>query len=154
MAETTRDRDVRALMRAAGLRVTSQRLAVLDELSAHPHSTAETVATRVRATLGSVSKQAVYDVLWALTAAGLVRRIEPAGSPAVFETHLGDNHHHLVCRSCRVIVDADCATGDAPCLTPTDAHGFVVGEAEVIFWGLCPSCRGTEHPSRNLGEQA
>jgi Fe2+ or Zn2+ uptake regulation protein len=141
MAEVTRDRDVRALMRAAGLRVTNQRLAVLDELAAHPHSTADAVAARVRASLGSVSKQAVYDVLGALISAGLVRRIEPAGSPAVFEPHLGDNHHHLVCRSCGMIVDAHCAPGVAPCLTPADDHGFVLDEAEVVFWGLCPSCR-------------
>ncbi|MGC5020678.1 Fur family transcriptional regulator [Micromonospora sp. DT47] len=143
MAEAMQHRDPRALLRSAGLRVTSQRVAVLEELAAHPHSTADAVAARVRAALGSVSKQAVYDVLWALDAAGLVRRIEPAGSPAVFETRAGDNHHHLVCRSCGVIADIDCAVQAAPCLSPPDHLGFVVDEAEIIFWGLCPTCRIT-----------
>jgi Fur family ferric uptake transcriptional regulator len=140
MTEATQQRDARALLRAAGLRVTTQRITVLDVVAAYPHSTADALAVRVRAALGSVSKQAIYDVLGALNEAGLVRRIEPAGSPAVFESRASDNHHHLVCRSCGVIADVDCAVGAAPCLTPSDRHGFVVDEAEIIFWGLCPAC--------------
>ncbi|MEV1289457.1 Fur family transcriptional regulator [Micromonospora sp. NPDC049679] len=141
MTGVTQQRDARALLRAAGMRVTTQRITVLDQVAAHPHSTADALTARVRAALGSVSKQAIYDVLSALTGAGLVRRIEPAGSPAVFESRAGDNHHHLVCRSCGVIVDVDCAVGAAPCLTPADGHGFVVDEAEIVFWGVCPACR-------------
>lgn len=128
-------------LREAGLRVTAPRVGVLVALEALPHPDADTVAQHVRASLGAVSTQAVYDVLHALTDAGLVRRIEPAGSSARFETRVGDNHHHLVCRGCGVVVDVDC-TGDAvPCLVPQPAHGFVVDEAEVTFWGLCPSCQ-------------
>ncbi|BCJ70028.1 fur family transcriptional regulator FurA3 [Polymorphospora rubra] len=142
MTDPGRHMDARAMVRGAGLRVTNQRIQVLEDLAAHPHSTADAVHARVGAQLGSISKQAVYDVLWALGEAGLVRRIEPAGSPAIFETRTRDNHHHLVCRSCGVIADVDCATGEPPCMTPSDDHGFAVDEAEVIFWGLCPTCRG------------
>ncbi|MGW4094167.1 Fur family transcriptional regulator [Nocardia sp. NPDC004750] len=130
----------REWLRAAGLRVTAPRLAVLDAVTARPHSDADAVAATVRQTLGSVSTQAVYDVLHACVRAGILRRIEPAGSSALYETRIGDNHHHLVCRSCGAVVDVDCAVGRAPCLDPSDAHGFVIDEAEVVFWGLCPSC--------------
>jgi len=130
-----------ALLRAAGLRVTSPRVAVLVALHEHPHSTADTVARHARDALGSVSTQAVYDVLAACTQAGLVRRIEPAGSPARFETRTADNHHHLVCRSCGAVADVDCALGETPCLTPSPEHGFVLDEAEVVFWGYCPTCQ-------------
>lgn len=142
--ETTQEHpDVRTLLRASGLRVTSPRVAVLGALQAHPHATAETVAQHARRSLGSVSTQAVYDVLRVCTDAGLVRRIEPAGSAARFETRAGDNHHHLVCRNCGVTSDVDCAVGAAPCLTPSDSRGFVVDEAEVVFWGYCQTCRST-----------
>ncbi|WP_166356263.1 Fur family transcriptional regulator [Phytoactinopolyspora limicola] len=127
-------------LRAAGLRVTAPRLGVLTALEREPHADADTVARHVRAALGAVSTQAVYDVLHALTEAGLLRRIEPAGSAARYETRVGDNHHHLVCRSCGVVVDVECSGDAVPCLTPEPAHGFVVDEAEVTFWGLCPTC--------------
>ena len=133
--------DPREMLRAVGLRVTGQRITVLDALLAHPHSSAEVIARYTRGVLGTVSTQAVYDVLRACTDAGLVRRIEPAGSPAVFETRANDNHHHLVCRSCGVIADVDCSAGAAPCLTPMDDNGFLVDEAEVVYWGLCSTCQ-------------
>ncbi|MBA3328068.1 MAG: transcriptional repressor [Solirubrobacterales bacterium] len=129
-----------ALLRDAGLRVTAPRLAVLSAVRAGDHATVDDIATRVRARLGTVSTQAVYDVLGALHAAGLARRIEPAGSPARYEARVGDNHHHLVCRSCGAVADVDCATGRVPCLEPSSAGGFVVDEAEVTYWGTCPSC--------------
>jgi Fur family ferric uptake transcriptional regulator len=125
----------------AGLRVTAPRLAVLAVVAEHPHSTAQAVATLARQRLGSVSTQAVYDVLAALASAGLVRRIEPAGSPALYETRTGDNHHHLVCRACGRTEDVDCVSGERICLTPADDAGFLLDEAEVVFWGLCPDCR-------------
>ncbi|WP_410873413.1 Fur family transcriptional regulator [Nocardia sp. A7] len=128
------------MLRAASLRVTAPRLAVLTAVHQHPHADTDTILSRVRATLGAVSQQAVYDVLRALTSAGLLRRIQPMGTVARYETRVGDNHHHLVCRSCGVIVDVECAVGDAPCLTPHDNRGFVVDEAEVIYWGRCPDC--------------
>ncbi len=127
-------------LRAASLRVTQPRLAVLAALQERPHVDTETVIEAVRQELGSVSHQAIYDVLRVLTDAGLVRRIQPAGSIARYETRVGDNHHHLVCRSCNVISDVDCAVGTAPCLTASEDHGFVVDEAEVVYWGLCPNC--------------
>jgi Fur family ferric uptake transcriptional regulator len=130
----------RRRLRAAGLRVTAPRLAVLSALTDHPHQTADDIAVHVRRSLGKVSVQAVYDVLHACTAAGLVRRIEPAGHPARFETRTGDNHHHLVCRQCGRTVDVDCVVGHRPCLEPSDDAGFVLDEAEVVFWGLCPEC--------------
>ena len=132
--------DPRARLRAAGLRVTAPRQAVLGVLGETPHSTAEAVASAVRARLGSVSTQAVYDVLAACVDAGLVRRIEPAGSAARYETRTGDNHHHVVCRSCGATADVDCVVDERPCLTPSDASGFVVDEAEIVFWGACPTC--------------
>lgn len=127
-------------LREASLRVTRPRLAVLEAVHQHPHADTETLIGAVRDDIGEVSHQAVYDVLRALTDAGLVRRIQPAGSTARYESRIGDNHHHLVCRSCGSVVDVDCAVGAAPCLDPSEDHGFVIDEAEVVFWGLCPSC--------------
>ncbi|KZS69984.1 transcriptional repressor [Mycobacterium kansasii] len=128
----------------ADLRVTRPRLAVLEAVDANPHADTETIFLAVRTGLPEVSRQAVYDVLNALTSAGLIRRIQPSGSVARYESRVGDNHHHVVCRSCGVIADIDCAVGDAPCLTPADdgnvLDGFVLDEAEVIYWGLCPDC--------------
>jgi len=134
-------------LRAAGLRVTRTRLAVMDELAVHPHADVESIATGARNRLGSVSTQAVYDVLHALTAVGIVRHIEPTGSPARFELDNGDNHHHLVCRECGAIADVACATGTSPCLTASDDGGYLVDEAEVTYWGLCTTCR-TSHDSQ------
>jgi Fur family transcriptional regulator, stress-responsive regulator len=124
----------------ADLRVTRPRLAVLEAVHANAHADTETIFGAVRTGLPEVSRQAVYDVLAALTAAGLVRKIQPSGSVARYEARVGDNHHHLVCRSCGVITDVDCAVGEAPCLTPSDHNGFLLDEAEVIYWGLCPDC--------------
>ena len=129
-----------ALLRRHGLQVTAQRLAVLRAVSDRPHSTADDLGNVVRAEIGAISQQAVYDVLAALTDKGLVRRIQPAGSPARYEDRVGDNHHHLICRSCRRMVDVDCAVGDTPCLTAADDSGYEVDEAEVIYWGRCPEC--------------
>ncbi|HEY0485817.1 MAG TPA: Fur family transcriptional regulator [Mycobacteriales bacterium] len=135
-------------LRAAGLRVTGPRLAVLSVLADRAHVDVETVRSAVYDQLGGVSTQAVYDVLRAFTAAGLVRRIEPAGSPALFETRTGDNHHHVVCRGCGAVADIDCVVGAAPCLDPSAvAPGFLVDEAEVTFWGMCASCQ-TENRER------
>ncbi|MDQ6837190.1 MAG: transcriptional repressor [Actinomycetota bacterium] len=130
-------------LRVAGLRVTSTRLAVLDALQDCQHATAEALEHHVRGSVGTVSKQAVYNVLAAFTQAGLVRQIEPAGSPVRYETRTGDNHHHLVCRSCGTVADLDCQVDEAPCLTPTDDLGFEIDEAEIVFWGYCPSCQTT-----------
>jgi Fur family transcriptional regulator, stress-responsive regulator len=138
--------DAEALLRGAALRVTRPRLAVLTAVHRYPHSDTDTVIRLAREDLGDVSHQAVYDVLKALTAAGLVRRIVPAGSVARYESRVGDNHHHLVCRSCGSIVDVDCATGAAPCLTAADDHGFAVDEAEVVYWGTCPDCASRTAP--------
>jgi Fe2+ or Zn2+ uptake regulation protein len=135
-------------LRAADLRVTRPRLAVLEAVHAHPHADTETLFSAVRSGLPEVSRQAVYDVLAALTTAGLVRRIQPSGSVARYESRVGDNHHHVVCRNCGIIADVDCAVGETPCLTPSDPDGtldgFVLDEAEVIFWGLCPDCSESE----------
>ena len=127
-------------LRGAGLRVTAARVALLATVRAGDHLGVEAIASGVRDRVGHVSLQAVYEALHALTAAGLVRRIEPAGSPARFEGRVGDNHHHVVCRSCGVVADVDCAVGQAPCLTASHDHGFTIDEAEVTFWGLCPDC--------------
>ena len=127
-------------LREAGLRVTRPRLAVLEVVAEHPHADTESVIALSRARVGDVSHQAVYDVLRALTSAGLLRRIEPAGSVARYESRVGDNHHHIVCRSCGRIADTDCVLGAPACLTAADDHGFVIDEAEVVFWGLCPDC--------------
>ncbi|MFP5069005.1 Fur family transcriptional regulator [Pseudonocardia nantongensis] len=142
-----RTTEAAAQLRATGLRVTAPRVAVLEALADHPHATADTVTRLARSRLGTVSVQAVYDVLGACTEAGLVRRIDPAGSPARFETRTGDNHHHLVCRGCGRIVDVDCVVGARPCLAPDDDAGFRLEEAEVVFWGLCPDCRVGEAPA-------
>jgi Fe2+ or Zn2+ uptake regulation protein len=133
--------DAEVALRAAGLRVTRPRLAVLRALAGAPHSTVDAVVAAVRGEAGSVSVQAVYDVLRVLGQAGLVRRIDLAGAPSRYEVRVGDNHHHVVCRGCGVTSDVDCAVGAAPCLEPADTHGFVVDEAEVTYWGICPACR-------------
>jgi Fur family ferric uptake transcriptional regulator len=129
------------LLRQRGYRVTGQRLAVLRAVSSEPHVTADTVAETVRAELGSISLQAVYDVLGVLVAVGLIRRIQPAGSPALFEARVSDNHHHVICRSCGRAADVDCAVGSAPCLAAVDDKGYDIDEAEVIYWGRCPECQ-------------
>ena len=128
------------MLREASLRVTRPRLAVLGAVAAHPHADIDAVIRAVRTDLPDVSHQTVYDSLNALTAAGLVRRIQPSGSVARYESRVGDNHHHVVCRACGVIADVDCAVGAAPCLTASDDLGFTIDEAEVIYWGLCPDC--------------
>ena len=128
------------LLRDAGLRVTRPRLAVLDAVHAHPHAETDAVLDAVRADIGMVSHQAIYDVLRALTDAGLLRRIQPSGSVARYETRVSDNHHHVVCRSCGAVADVDCAVGDAPCLAASDDNGFTIDEAEVTYWGTCPDC--------------
>jgi Fur family ferric uptake transcriptional regulator len=128
------------VLKEHGLQVTAQRLAVLAAVQHHPHATADAVADTAREQIGAISKQSVYDALAALVDAGIVRRIEPAGSAARYETRVGDNHHHLVCRGCGGVVDVDCAVGAAPCLTAADAAGYSVDEAEVTFWGTCPTC--------------
>jgi len=132
--------DGATLLRQHGLLVTAQRLAVLGAVSELPHATADAIADAVRADIGAISRQTVYDVLGALVAKGIVRRIEPAGSPARYERRVGDNHHHLICRTCGRLDDVDCATGEAPCLIPLDDRNFVVDEAEVTYWGTCPDC--------------
>ncbi|QUR69755.1 Fur family transcriptional regulator [Mycobacterium spongiae] len=131
-------------LRTVELRVTRPRMAVLEAVDAHPHADTETIFGAVRDILDDVSRQAVYDVLHALTAAGLVRKIQPSGSVARYESRVGDNHHHIVCRSCGVIADVDCAVGEAPCLTAADNNGFLLDEAEVIYWGRCPDCSTTD----------
>ena len=132
--------DLPAALREASLRVTQPRLAVLAAVHEHPHLDTEALIRTVRTELPTVSHQAVYDVLRVLTEAGLVRRFQPAGSTARYEARVGDNHHHVVCRSCGSIADVDCAVGHAPCLTASDDHGFTVEEAEVVYWGTCPRC--------------
>jgi Fur family transcriptional regulator, stress-responsive regulator len=132
--------DPSELLRRRGLRVTAQRLAVLRAVSDRPHVTADAVAETVRDEIGAISVQAVYDALAALTDSGLLRRIQPAGSPARYENRVADNHHHLICRSCDRMVDVDCAVGVTPCLTAGDDHGYEIDEAEVIYWGRCPEC--------------
>ncbi|WP_295701637.1 Fur family transcriptional regulator [Lapillicoccus sp.] len=132
--------EVEQLLRQARLRVTRPRVAVLGAVHAHPHVDTDSVLRDVRSELGQVSHQAVYDVLRVLTTAGLVRRIQPLGSVARYEARVGDNHHHAVCRGCGAITDVDCAVGEAPCLVASDDNGFVIDEAEVIYWGTCPSC--------------
>ena len=134
--------DTATILRTHGVQVTAQRLAVLAAVSRRPHCTADEIATSARSEIGAISRQAVYDALNVLVEHGLVRRIEPAGSPARFEDRVHDNHHHLICRACGYTVDVNCAVGKAPCLTPEDAQGFQVDEAEVIYWGYCPDCVG------------
>ena len=127
-------------LRAAGLRVTMPRQAVLTWLARHPHSTADAIAAGVREKFGALSLQAIYGVVRVSTEAGLLRRVEPAGHAARYERRVGDNHHHLVCRGCARTEDVDCVAGQRPCLEPADGHGFTIDEAEVVFWGLCPAC--------------
>jgi Fur family ferric uptake transcriptional regulator len=129
-----------ALLRRHGLQVTAQRLAVLRAVCGRPHSTADDIDKVVRAEIGAISRQAVYDALAAFTEKGVIRRIQPAGSPARYENRVGDNHHHVICRTCNGMADVDCAVGDTPCLTAADASGYEIDEAEVIFWGRCPEC--------------
>ena len=136
--------DNEALLRQHGLSVTAQRLAVLRALADRPHSTADDLYSLVRDEIGAISRQAVYDVLAVLTDRGVLRRIQPAGSPARYEDRVGDNHHHLICRSCGRMGDVDCAVGETPCLTAADDSGYEIDEAEVIYWGRCPECVNPE----------
>jgi Fur family ferric uptake transcriptional regulator len=147
--------DLERLLRSAGLRVTRPRVAVLAAVRDDPHADTESIIDGARARMGEVSHQAVYDVLRALASAGLVRRIEPAGSVARYEARVGDNHHHVVCRSCGAIADVDCAAGSAPCMTASDNHGYEIDEAEVVFWGRCPDCaaRTSSEASSQLNEE-
>jgi Fur family ferric uptake transcriptional regulator len=152
--------DGAALLRQHGVQVTAQRLAVLRATSERPHSTADEIDKVVRTDIGAISRQAVYDALGILTDKGLLRRIQPAGSPARYEDRVGDNHHHLICRACGRMVDVDCAVGDTPCLTAANDWGYEVDEAEVIYWGRCPECVGSSgtnvernQPSRNTHEE-
>jgi Fur family ferric uptake transcriptional regulator len=133
--------DVDQLLRQHGVQVTAQRLAIMQVMSSSPHATADELIDDVRAVIGSISRQAVYDSLGVLVDKNLVRRIQPAGSAARYEDRVDDNHHHLICRGCDTMFDIDCAVGAAPCLTADDDHGFEIHEAEVIYWGLCPSCQ-------------
>ncbi|MFC4948260.1 Fur family transcriptional regulator [Pseudonocardia sp. GCM10023141] len=135
--------ELERMLRGAALRVTRPRLAVLTAVHDHPHADTDSIIKAVRENLGDVSHQAVYDVLRALTVAKLVRRIQPPGSLARYESRVGDNHHHVVCRSCGDIADVDCAVGDTPCLTASNDHGFTIDEAEVVYWGFCPDCSTT-----------
>jgi Fur family transcriptional regulator, stress-responsive regulator len=132
---------INQLLRQHGVQVTAQRLAILRAVSSRPHATADDLTEVVRAVIGSISRQAVYDTLAVLVDKDLVRRIQPAGSAARFEARVGDNHHHLICRGCGATFDIDCAIGAVPCLTADDDHGFEIDEAEVIYWGICPPCR-------------
>jgi Fur family ferric uptake transcriptional regulator len=129
------------ILRSLGVQVTAQRVAVLDAVSAHPHATADQILESVRASIGTISRQSVYDTLGTLVQVGLVRRIQPTGSPARFENRVGDNHHHIICRNCGALSDVDCAVGEMPCLTASDSHGYTIDEAEVAYWGLCPTCQ-------------
>ena len=149
--ETSVDSD--ALLRRHGLHVTAQRLAVLRAVSGLPHSTAEDIDKAVRAELGAISRQAVYDALGVLTEKGLLRRIQPARSPARYEDRVGDNHHHLICRTCSRMVDVDCAVDYTPCLTAADDQGYEIDEAEVIYWGRCPECVKTKKNESTREEQ-
>lgn len=132
---------VEQLLRTHGVQVTAQRMAIMRALSVRPHATADDLADDVRAVIGTISRQAVYDTLGVLVEKNLIRRIQPAGSAARFEDRVGDNHHHLVCRGCGSMFDIDCAVGSVPCLTADDDHGFEIDEAEVVYWGRCPTCR-------------
>jgi Fur family ferric uptake transcriptional regulator len=134
------DVDLPELIRKHGVQVTAQRLAVMRAVSARPHGTADDIAGDVRSEIGTISRQAVYDALAILAERGLIRRIQPAGSPARFEDRVGDNHHHVICRICGKTADVDCAVGHAPCLNAADGSGFQIDEAEVVFWGTCPAC--------------
>jgi Fur family ferric uptake transcriptional regulator len=139
--------DNAAVLRELGVQVTAQRLAVLQAVSDHPHSTAPEIAAAVRSEIRAVSLQAVYDSLATLAERGVIRRIQPAGSPARYEDRVGDNHHHLICRACGRMVDVDCAIGETPCLTAAEDMGYEIDEAEVIYWGRCPHCVAADQPS-------
>jgi Fur family transcriptional regulator, stress-responsive regulator len=139
--------DYVALLRRHGLQVTAQRLAVLRAVAGRPHLTADAAYQVVQGGSGSISRQAVYDALAAFTDRGLLRRIQPGGAPARYETRVGDNHHHVICRTCDRVEDVDCAVGYAPCLTASDASGYEIDEADVVFWGRCPGCAAAGHPS-------
>lgn len=134
-------KDPAGFLRENGVAVTAQRIAVLKAVSRRSHATADAIAEEVRSLIGTISKQAVYDVLGVLSGKGLIRRIQPAGSPALYEGRVGDNHHHIICRTCGKTADVDCAVGERPCLTAADDSGFVIDEAEVIYWGTCPDCQ-------------
>ena len=138
--------DLERMLRGAALRVTRPRVAVLTAVHDYPHADTDAIIGVVRNDLGEVSHQAIYDVLRALTAAGLVRRIQPSGSVARYESRVGDNHHHVVCRSCGAIADVDCAVDNTPCLTASQNHGYAIDEAEVVYWGLCPGCSAARSP--------
>jgi Fur family transcriptional regulator, stress-responsive regulator len=146
--------DYERMLRGAALRVTRPRVAVLSAVHDYPHTDTDSIIRVVREDLGEVSHQAVYDVLRALTVAGLVRRIQPPGSVARYEARVGDNHHHVVCRLCGAIADVDCAVGDTPCLTASDGHGFAIDEAEVVYWGLCPVCSTAPVPPHSVPDHA
>ena len=150
--DTVTDQALAGTLRTAGLKVTEPRVAVLTALDAHPHSNADVVFSKVLPILPGTSLQAVYGVLAALTSAGLLRKIEPAGSSALYERRTGDNHHHVVCTQCSAVRDIDCVVGEAPCLTPSQAGGFIVHTAEVIFWGVCPDCQ-TNRAINKFGTQ-
>ena len=142
--------DPQQVLRSAGLKVTAQRLAVLRTVGSHPHASADSVVELVRSEFGAISRQSVYDTLNTLAEQGLLRRIQPMGSPARYEDRTGDNHHHLLCRTCDAVVDIDCAVGRRPCLTANDDHGYVIDEAEVIYWGLCPRCQAELEPALSV----
>ena len=142
------------LLREHGVQVTAQRLAIMRVVTEHPHATADELGDVVRSQLGAISRQAVYDTLGVLVDKNLIRRIQPAGSAARYESRVGDNHHHLICRVCRVMFDVDCAVGEVPCLTADDKHGFEVDEAEVIYWGRCATCRAADPPDDLASEPA
>lgn len=146
-----RSADRADLLRVHGVQVTAQRLAVLRAVSDLPHSTADDIDKLARADIGAISRQAVYDALDTLTGKGILRRIQPAGSPARYETRIGDNHHHLICRDCNRMVDVDCAVGYTPCLTAADDSGYEIDEAEVVYWGRCPECNNNS-PSKRPGK--
>jgi len=143
--------DAAALLRDRGIQVTAQRLAVLRAVAGQPHITADAVAEVVRTEIGAISLQSVYDALGLLVSEGILRRIQPSGSPARFENRVGDNHHHLICRTCGRVVDVDCGVGAAPCLTPIDDRGYEIDEAEVAYWGRCPDCLAQSRPASPSG---
>lgn len=129
------------ILRQHGVQVTAQRVAVLAAVSLHPHSTADHLVESARAGIGAISRQSVYDALGIFEQVGIVRRIQPVGSPAMFEDRVGDNHHHIICRTCGSLADVDCAVGTTPCLTASNSHGYLIDEAEVAYWGVCPQCQ-------------
>ncbi len=149
------NQDVAKILRDHDVHVTAQRLAVLRAVAKKAHSTADSIAEEVRAEIGAISRQAVYDTLSLLTEKGIIRRIQPAGSPALYEDRVGDNHHHMICRKCGRTADVDCAVGRAPCLTARDSHGYQIDEAEVIYWGICPDCLSANiHLNGHLNENS